>query len=373
MRDGRSWTQDGDCAYGRERRLRDWIDWRVSDNSNFALEAQGAGTYLEFEPVSCQNRLGRRNSLGSGKHALCTVDLDVVRPSTLTYPTTSTSAYKRWQPRQYPIARARWGRFREWIGLRATRTRPSFLGATQATTLDAATIAIPRSGIFKCASPPLARRIPSCARCDWERLDVREDVESCGRRTLLSSTLAGEHHPSGVDCAAAEGVLDVAYLLGRCAVSRGGKKFKLYVDGKTCGKISSITTAAVDVPRVSNWKHHRLSTYADSDGEALVASSTALSTLQVVGAAVHNSLKVTDTTPSLLSRVATHQPVHAFLSTSLCSEQMPSVRVVASLTFKTLALTCGAMYIEDPSRINTQTELAARHFVQTSVINGCCG
>ncbi|KZV88356.1 hypothetical protein EXIGLDRAFT_578118, partial [Exidia glandulosa HHB12029] len=60
---------------------------------------------------------------------------------------------------------------------------------------------------------------------DWECLDVLSNLESCGGCPLLSSTLTGEHHPTGVDCTAIEGVLDVSCLLGRCAVSRCGKGF----------------------------------------------------------------------------------------------------------------------------------------------------
>ncbi|KZV95035.1 hypothetical protein EXIGLDRAFT_834600, partial [Exidia glandulosa HHB12029] len=157
------------------------------------------------------------------------------------------------------------------------------------------------SDVLECASPRLACRVPSRGHGDWECLDVLSNLESCGGCPLLSSTLTGEHHPTGVDCTAIEGVLDVSCLLGRCAVSRCGKGFKVHVDGTTCVKISSVTTAAVDVRRVSDWKRHGSSTYADADAEALVRVNAKVGhvvdgaldgTGKVVDATVHDALKV---------------------------------------------------------------------------------
>ncbi|KAI0756550.1 hypothetical protein C8Q80DRAFT_1264595 [Daedaleopsis nitida] len=70
----------------------------------------------------------------------------------------------------------------------------------------------------------------------WECINTDTDLESCGGCAIPLD----EFSPSGVDCTAIPGVLDVSCLEGACAVHRCAPGFTVSKDGESCTDTESV-------------------------------------------------------------------------------------------------------------------------------------
>jgi len=80
-----------------------------------------------------------------------------------------------------------------------------------------------------CQAGTTACPVPGRGRSAWECVNTMTDLESCGG--CIYPSIYG---PTGVDCAAIEGVSDVACQHGRCVVHRCMPGYKVDTDGSLC-------------------------------------------------------------------------------------------------------------------------------------------